>query len=749
MPAHSPSFRVPQPARSGWATLFALLALLPSTDITAQQAQALNTTLVGSVQLEEPWSSNGHDSHSHEFFTTTDLYVAGNYAYMGSNDPVLYIVDISDPAAMHPVAKLAMPGPVLDVKVSGQLAVVAIQGAANTKLGVAVVDISDPRDPHILSEFTDEHWFGVHNLYLHQNRAYLAHSANRGLTVLNLEDPTRPFISGTWINDTEKFGSIIHDVFIRDGKAILSDLIRGIGGLVVLDLADPDHPLTLSSLSIPEGLHNAWQEGNYIYCNQELGGWQQQLHIIDIADPRHPVEVGTLKVQRSAINGAIGPHNIWVEDGLLYWAYYNGGLRIFDLADPVHPVEIGYYHTPYAWGAQPHEDGLIYLADARLSAILALRFQAPSYAVQTASLSSSLQIVGDETTIEVKATVASIRPDAGSIRAVTTRLLPDRTADRWTLHDNGAAGDATGGDGLFTGRVTLPADLPSGQYHLEVIVEDDQGLIYPYSDLPLDLLPTTDLTILDEQWPTGVQVLTEHGAEIPSFLASGPIFRGATAGAFSVQSEGVSDWEIHLQFADALDLLGYAKLRFAFHPGDATGRNLSLYLNDTRFGIAGRGSRPAWRVNITQRGWQQVEIPLDRLQQDRTIDSIILTGNLAGTFYLDDMRLIVESVANTLIAEQQTITPQTPTLAQNWPNPFNGETQIGFTLGQNAEVDLVLFNLAGQQVATLDRGWRSAGVHTLRWSGLDDAGHPLASGMYFYRLHTNDLTQTRKLLLLR
>ena len=95
---------------------------------------------------------------------------------------------------------------------------------------------------------------------------------------------------------------------------------------------------------------------------------------------------------------------------------------------------------------------------------------------------------------------------------MTARLLPDRTGQQWALHDDGTAGDEVGGDSVFSGRIALPADLPSGRYHLEVMVEDDMGLVYPCSDLPRALFPSTDLAIIDEQWSGDTQVEIEWRA---------------------------------------------------------------------------------------------------------------------------------------------------------------------------------------------------------------------------------------------
>ncbi|SVD43743.1 uncharacterized protein METZ01_LOCUS396597, partial [marine metagenome] len=103
----------------------------------------------------------------------------------------------------------------------------------------------------------------------------------------------------------------------------------------------------------------------------------------------------------------------------------------------------------------------------------------------------------------------------------------------------------------------------------------------------------------------------------------------------------------------------------------------------------------------------------------------------------------------TAITEVAAETPDGFELGEAYPNPFNPETTIRFDLPSSADVDLSLYNLAGQQVATLASGLREAGSYNLVWDGRDDAGRDLASGMYFYRLIAGDRVETRKLMLLR
>ena len=93
--------------------------------------------------------------------------------------------------------------------------------------------------------------------------------------------------------------------------------------------------------------------------------------------------------------------------------------------------------------------------------------------------------------------------------------------------------------------------------------------------------------------------------------------------------------------------------------------------------------------------------------------------------------------------------PDSPQLAQNAPNPFNSQTVLAYFLPAAGPVRLEVFSLTGQRVAVLQQGPQQAGYHQLRWNGRDREGRSLASGMYLYRLVTDETVLTRKLTLLR
>ena len=96
------------------------------------------------------------------------------------------------------------------------------------------------------------------------------------------------------------------------------------------------------------------------------------------------------------------------------------------------------------------------------------------------------------------------------------------------------------------------------------------------------------------------------------------------------------------------------------------------------------------------------------------------------------------------IDDAQVAVPASFELSQNYPNPFNPTTSFSVALPENSELNVTVFNALGQPVAELFNGKMSAGEHHFSF----DAAH-LASGLYFYRVSTGNLTKTRKMILMK
>ena len=88
-------------------------------------------------------------------------------------------------------------------------------------------------------------------------------------------------------------------------------------------------------------------------------------------------------------------------------------------------------------------------------------------------------------------------------------------------------------------------------------------------------------------------------------------------------------------------------------------------------------------------------------------------------------------------------------LANNYPNPFNPETTIEFSLDKANDVTLNVYSITGQLVRTLINHSMAAGDHTVNFNGRDDLGQALSSGVYFYQLQSGEQVATNKMILMK
>jgi pectin methylesterase-like acyl-CoA thioesterase len=107
----------------------------------------------------------------------------------------------------------------------------------------------------------------------------------------------------------------------------------------------------------------------------------------------------------------------------------------------------------------------------------------------------------------------------------------------------------------------------------------------------------------------------------------------------------------------------------------------------------------------------------------------------------DNMPFVVTSVGNTVIAS----VPRELNLSNNYPNPFNPLTQIQFSVPKDGHATLKVYNLIGQEVATLFDGVAKSGQSIAK----EFSGNKLASGVYFARLQFNGASRVQRMLLLK
>ena len=155
------------------------------------------------------------------------------------------------------------------------------------------------------------------------------------------------------------------------------------------------------------------------------------------------------------------------------------------------------------------------------------------------------------------------------------------------------------------------------------------------------------------------------------------------------------------------------------------------------------------------------------------------TGDDHGSFYVDDFymgdglpssngRLVFQLGNNCIpdfstqrvnpvfaqaggvgVESEESMIPKEFALYDNYPNPFNPTTQIAIDLPEDAYTELTVWNVMGQQVATVYSGNLNAGRHNVTFSGRDMSGSMLSSGMYIYRVKAGKYNATKKMTLMK
>ena len=360
--------------------------------------------------------------------------------------------------------------------------------------------------------------------------------------------------------------------------------------------------------------------------------------------------------------------------------------------------------------------------------------------VESAGASTTSAKVGESVDFGIHLSLSGPVPASG--------LFPELWVDFSPVQDRGVSRLEHDGNGAYTARHTVIPEA-NGWSALPVTMGEEGRTLLT---LPLAVYPEGDAVILGDRLAPGWQDEAKGGAAPLGFTGEGPVFRGEKAAGFQVEPASFVGWSVQWAPEHPVSDFGYASLVFAFHPGDATGSSLNLVVGGGGVKLlGGRNEEPV--VDLELKEWQAVELALWELAPG-SIDQIGFNGNLKGAFYIDDMRLVAGTAPPdpppTAVAEEvERGRPAHMELHESFPNPFNSSVTLRFSLAQQQSIALTVYNLAGQQIATLASGLREAGTHTLRWNGVDGDGRELGSGVYLCQLQAGGQVETRKLMLLR
>ncbi len=136
------------------------------------------------------------------------------------------------------------------------------------------------------------------------------------------------------------------------------------------------------------------------------------------------------------------------------------------------------------------------------------------------------------------------------------------------------------------------------------------------------------------------------------------------------------------------------------------------------------------------------------IAQENLGGTVDVSGNTVTVSGIDALETLTLGPATVTDAGPE-VTPRVTRLIAAYPNPFSPATTIAFELSQPERVTIMVFDVAGRKVRTLQDGMMGAAQHVVRWSGLDDAGQRVAPGVYFCRLVAGKVVQTTRLSLMR
>ena len=347
---------------------------------------------------------------------TSDFWVfegidGRDYAMTGARQSQshAFVWDVTDPSNIFKTDSIQVDArSVNDIKVSpdARYAVISREGASNRRNGVVILDLANPAHPTIASVYDEGLTGGVHNVFA-TNDYLFALSGGDKYVILDMRDIENP----TYVSEYDHPDSRIHDLWVHEGIAYSAEWDTGV---VMVDVGNGrwggsiENPVLINSYPLPSGQTHAvfpyvsQSTGKfYLFAGDEItnrrglawqgngpdvrmaydpetgrGGYPRvtsgYIQVIDLSDPENPEMVARYEVTE------YGTHNIWVEDDILYQAYYEGGVRLVDVSGElmgnlytqgreiaVHKAmdPMGWIHNaPAAWSVMPYK-GHVFFSD--------------------------------------------------------------------------------------------------------------------------------------------------------------------------------------------------------------------------------------------------------------------------------------------------------------------------------------------------------------------------------------------------
>jgi hypothetical protein len=321
------------------------------------------------------------------------------------------------------------------------------------------------------------------------------------------------------------------------------------------------------------------------------------------------------------------------------------------------------------------------------------------------------------------------------------------------MNDDGVDGDLVAGDSVFTGSFYLPLGITKSEGIARVLTYDTTGLV-TISSIKTTPSPSDSLNIIGnwsfeydtdnngipDLWNSYVKGFIYDTSGLNKYSGNRSIYcKVITPDTFYGAYTRI---DINQSIAHDLILSGWSKAK---NVSGIKNTDYSLYI-DARYNDDTPLYAQCALFSVGTHDWEYSEYRIKPKKPIKSVTLYCIFRRHMGEVWFDHISL--KDVTALGIEARSVI--QNDYLFDAYPNPFNSEVVIKYNISRDADVNLKIYNILGQEVVSLVNEQQKCGNFNIIWNGKDTFGNRAASGIYFYRLKIgNQFKQTKKLLLLK
>jgi hypothetical protein len=638
------------------------------------------------------------------------MVIRGNYAYISG----LRIVDVSNPSDPRLLTNFLTPGNSRGICLAGQY---IYESNLNPNGALQIINISDPLNPNIISSYSGNY----NDVCVSGDYAYLADQDN-GLKIINISNPLSPILISIMDSLMLPINIVLKDTLVfaslyKSGQPY---------SIVSVDVSNLLEPRVLSAIQLP--LHytprGLFISENYLYVPEAHG-----LYIIDITNPQSILPEGNY-----LDTADFQYHDVFVSGNTAYFGSVD--LRILDLTDKANP----YMRTQYDRAGYIYDvdvvDNYAYLANGR-SALNVVDITDKINPTIVSYLYSGQ--IGFNVVIAGRYAFV----DAASMLKVVNIENPVHPIEM---------GEYNGLESSVGTDIALDSSYLWDGYRILDISDTLNPTLLSFTQTPDPLAYVTDAAtnghysyrtvehwtphwqgawfeILDISNPSNPLIIKSAGLGYPTRAIS-------TVGDYAYIAIGASLYIWDISIPDSAHQVSSIRLPYQAFISNIEIKERYAYLTECGNQVDYDGviiidiSNPFNPIMVGS--YETPSIAWDISVQDNYI------------FVADWNSLQILRFNPTGIETNNETQSSQISLYQNYPNPFNSSTTINYKLSNEADVKVEIFDIQGRKLATLFNGRQGLGLYKIDWNASG-----FSSGVYFCRVKAGLASNIIKIMLLR